>query len=53
MHLDRVPEAAAIEDEAENGLGDLEGLNEAVSEAKEFAPIELGKRKQQEGKPSG
>ena len=53
MHVDRVLEAATIEDEAEDGPAGMEGFNEAVSEARESASVKLGKRKQQEGKPNG
>lgn len=48
-----MPEAATIEDEAEGGPAGLQGFNEAVSEVRESAPVKLGNRKQQEGKPGG
>ena len=56
MHIDRVPRAATIGDEAEDGTAGLPGFaDETVSEARESATVNMGKRKrkQQEKKPSG
>ena len=56
MHIDRVPRAATIGDEAEDGTAGLVGFeDETVSEAREIASVNMGKRKrkQQEKKPSG
>ena len=55
MHIDRVPRAATIGDEAEGGTAGLAGFeDETVSEARESATVNMGKRKRkQEKKPSG
>ena len=54
MHVDRVPRAATTEDEAECGTAGLAGFEDkTVSEARESASVNLGKRKRQEKKPSG
>ena len=55
MHVDRVPRTATIGDEAEDGTAGLAGFEEeAVSEARESASVNVGKRKRkrQEKKPS-
>ena len=54
MHIDRVPRAATIGDEAEDGPAGLEGFEETVSEARETTSVnKLGKQKRQDRKPSG
>ena len=45
MHVDRVLEAATIEDEAEDGPAGMEGFNEAVSEARESASVKFIRKK--------
>ena len=54
MHIDRVPRAATIGDEVEDGPAGLEGFEETVSEARETTSVnKLGKQKRQDRKPSG
>ena len=55
MRVDRVPRTATIGDEAEDGTAGLAGFEEeTVSEARESASVNVGKRKRkQEKKPSG
>ena len=56
MHVDRRPRAATIGDEAEDGTAGLAGFeDETVSEARDSASVNMGKRKwkRQEKKQSG
>ena len=54
MHIDRVPRAATIGDEVEDGPAGLEGFEETVSEARETTSVnKLGKQKRQDKKLSG